>query len=173
MCRQGNRFAAAAVEGSTRSTTQTANLVVLQDVPTVVVDGSPAFVAGMRGTPIDTSTSPCHFFAAKRCVVTFQIRNTGDVCAGNIRGIMTQYRDTASLPLRVAASAHFTVPHTILEPGVMAVVNARFSTFSFDTLGDGEYCPFVFVVLSWDNVGCPSPSLSATDRQAVSAFSAG
>jgi hypothetical protein len=194
VCRQGNRFALwpallvllasggcgetrstapgpAAVEGSTGSPPQTANLVVLQDVPTFV-DGSPAYVAGMRGTPIDTSTSPCHFFAAKRCVVTFQIRNTGPGCAGNIRGIMTQYRDTASLPLRVAASAHFTVPQTILEPGVM-VVNARFSTFSFDTLGSGEYCPFVFVVLSWDSVGCPSPSRSATDRQAVSAFSAG
>jgi hypothetical protein len=47
------------------------------------------------------------------------------------------------------------------------------STFSVDPLGNGEYCPFVFVVLSWDIVGCPSPSSSATDRQAVSAFSAG
>lgn len=195
MCRQGNRFALwpallvllasggcgetrstapgpAAVEGSTGSITQPANLVVLQDVSTVV-DGSPAFVAGMRGTPIDTSTSPCHFFAAKHCVVTFQIRNTGPGCAGNIHGIMTQYRDTASLPLRVAATAHFTVPHTILEPGVMVVVNARFSTFSFDTLGNGEYCPLVFVVPSWDNVACPSPSRSATYRQPVSAFPAG
>jgi hypothetical protein len=83
-----------------------------------------------------------------------ELKNTGPGCAGNVHGTMTQYRDTIVRPLTVVASTPFTWRAGIVPPYQTVLFNARFPTFSFDALGDGEYCPFVFVTLSWDTVAC-------------------
>jgi hypothetical protein len=150
MTTSGSRRADSVVTTSS----QTANLVVVHEVPWSIY-GSAAQVAGIPGTPIDATRSPCHFFAPKSCTIMIQLKNTGNGCAGNIRGTMTQYRDTTSRPLFVAASTDFTGPDMTVTPNETVVINARFATFSFDALGNGEYCPFVFIVPSWDDISCP------------------
>jgi len=99
--------------------------------------------------------SPCHSFLPGSCIIRFQLKNTGPGCAVNVHGMMTQYRETTSQPLVKVASTHFTVPHATVAPNEILVVNARFSAFSFNALGNGEYCPFVFIEPSWDDVACP------------------
>jgi hypothetical protein len=99
--------------------------------------------------------SPCHFDAHQSCTITIELTNTGPGCATNIRGLITQYRDTQARPLIVVASTHFNEADLTLTPKETVLINARFPTFSFDALGRGDYCPFAFVTPFWNDMQCP------------------